>query len=71
MKNVIMWTLEEDERLKNLTDSSIGADSNNEHYWGDVVKSYTMTTPSHRKRNSKQTKDRCHKINLTYMNAHI
>ena len=64
----IMWTPEEDEKLmsawlKNSTDSSIGADRNNEHYWGDVVKSYNMTVPSHRKRNSKQAKDRWHKIN--------
>ena len=64
----IMWTPEEDEKLmsawlKNSTDSSVGADRNNEHYWGDVVKSYNMTIPSHRKRNSKQAKDRWHKIN--------
>ena len=63
-----MWTPEEDEKLmsawlKNSTDSSVGADRNNEHYWGDVVKSYNMTIPSHRKRNSKQAKDRWHKIN--------
>ena len=58
----IMWTPQEDERLmsawlKNSTDSSIKADRNNEHYWGDVVKSYNMTIPSHRKRNSKQAKE--------------
>ena len=54
----IKWTPEEDKRLmsawlKNSTDLSVGADRNNEHYWGDVVKSYNMTIPSHRKRNSK------------------
>jgi len=64
----IMWTPDEDEKLmsawlKNSTDSSIGADRNNEHYWGDVVKSYNMTIPSQRKRNAKQAKDRWHKIN--------
>jgi hypothetical protein len=64
----IMWTPKEDEKLmsawlKNSTDSSVGADRNNEHYWGDVVKSYNRTIPSHRKRNSKQAKDRWHKIN--------
>ncbi|XP_072148024.1 uncharacterized protein [Setaria viridis] len=64
----ILWTPEEDEKLmsawlKNSTDSSVGADRNNKHYWGDVVKSYNMTIPSQRKRNSKQAKDRWHKIN--------
>lgn len=64
----IMWTPDEDEKLmsawlKNSTDSSVGADRNNEHYWGDVVKSYNMTIPSQRKRNAKQAKDRWHKIN--------
>ncbi|XP_022684446.1 glutathione S-transferase T2-like [Setaria italica] len=64
----ILWTPEEDKKLmsawlKNSTDSSVGADRNNEHYWGDVVKSYNMTIPSQRKRNSKQAKDRWHKIN--------
>jgi len=59
----IMWTPEEDEKLmsawlKNSTDSSVGADRNNEHYWGDVVNSYNKTIPSQRKRNSKQAKDR-------------
>ncbi|KAG8094932.1 hypothetical protein GUJ93_ZPchr0012g19058 [Zizania palustris] len=64
----IMWTPEEDERLmsawlKNSTDAATGADRKNDHYWGDVIKSYNMTTPSQRKRNSKQAKDRWHKIN--------
>jgi len=49
--------------LKNSTDSSVGANRNNEHYWDDVVKSYNRTIPSHRKSNTKQAKDRWHKIN--------
>jgi hypothetical protein len=49
--------------LHNSTDSSIGADRKNERYWYDVVDTYNETTPSHRKRNAKQAKDRWHKVN--------
>jgi hypothetical protein len=49
--------------LKNSTDPINGADRRNEQYWGDVVKTYNMTTPKHRTRNQKQAKDRWHKIN--------
>ncbi|RLM74683.1 uncharacterized protein C2845_PM15G18960 [Panicum miliaceum] len=64
----ILWTQEEDVRLMsswlhNSTDPSIGADRKNEQYWGDVVETYNNTTPSHRRRNAKQAKDRWHKIN--------
>lgn len=49
--------------LLNSTDPSIGADRRNEQYWGDVIETYNQTTPGNRRRNQKQAKDRCHKIN--------
>lgn len=69
----ILWTQEEDVRLmsawlKNSTDPINGADRRNEQYWGDVVKTYNMTTPKHRTRNQKQAKDRWHKSNQTEEN---
>ena len=78
MEKRIMWTPEEDERLmsawlKNSTDSSIKADRNNEHYWGDVVKSYNMTTRHVGKEiQSKPMIDGTRLIGgLTCMNVHI
>ncbi|CAN6238539.1 unnamed protein product [Urochloa humidicola] len=64
----ILWTQEEDVRmmsswLLNSTDSSVGADRKNEQYWYDVADTYNETTPSHRRRNWKQAKDRFHKVN--------
>ncbi|CAO2187489.1 unnamed protein product [Urochloa humidicola] len=64
----IIWTQEEDVRmmsswLLNSTDSSVGADRTNEQYWYDVVDTYNETTPSNRRRNVKQSKDRFHKVN--------
>ncbi|RCV26482.1 hypothetical protein SETIT_5G248900v2 [Setaria italica] len=64
----ILWAQEEDVRLMsswlhNSTDSSIGADRKNEQYWYDVADTYNETTPSHRRRNAKQAKDRWHKVN--------
>jgi hypothetical protein len=64
----ILYTQEEDVRmmsawLHNSTDSSIGADRKNDQYWYDVADTYNETTPSHRRRNAKQLKDRCHKVN--------
>ncbi|KAG2538483.1 hypothetical protein PVAP13_9NG400614 [Panicum virgatum] len=32
-------------------------------YWGDVARTYNVTTSSHRQRNMKQVKDRWHRIN--------
>jgi len=63
----IFWT-QEDVRmmstcLLNSTDSTIGADRKNEQYWADVEAMYNETTPSHRRRNAKQIKDRFHKVN--------
>jgi hypothetical protein len=49
--------------LHNSTDSSIGADRKNDQYWYDVADTYNETTPSHRRRNAKQLKDRWHKVN--------
>ena len=49
--------------LLNSTDSTIGADRKNEQYWADVEATYNETTPSHRRRNAKQIKDRFHKVN--------
>ncbi|XP_025808074.1 uncharacterized protein LOC112886393 [Panicum hallii] len=67
-KKRILWTQEEDVRmmsscLHNSTDPSIGADRKNEQYWNDVADTYNETTPSHRRRNAKQAKDRFHKVN--------
>ncbi|CAN6314114.1 unnamed protein product [Urochloa humidicola] len=64
----IFWTQEEDVRmmsswLLNSTDSSVGADRKNDSYWTDVEATYNETTPSQRKRNAKQIKDRFHKVN--------
>ncbi|KAF2910962.1 hypothetical protein DAI22_11g142100 [Oryza sativa Japonica Group] len=64
----IFWTQEEDVRmmsswLLNSTDSTVGADRKNEQYWTDVEATYNETTPSHRRRNAKQIKDRFHKVN--------
>jgi len=64
----ILWTQEEDLRLmnawlKNSVDSISGNQKRNEQYWGDVARTYNVTTPSHRQRNMKQVKDRWHKIN--------
>ncbi|KAF0931009.1 hypothetical protein E2562_038673 [Oryza meyeriana var. granulata] len=64
----IIWTQEEDVRLMsswlyNSTDQSIDANRKNEQYWNDVVETYNETTPSHRRRNAKQAKDRWHKVN--------
>ncbi|CAO1943520.1 unnamed protein product [Urochloa humidicola] len=47
--------------LLNSTDSSVGADRKNDSYWTDVEATYNETTPSQRKRNAKQIKDRFHK----------
>ena len=49
--------------LLNSTNSTIGADRKNEQYWADVEAMYNETTPSHRRRNAKQIKDRFHKVN--------
>ena len=49
--------------LLNSTDSTIGADRKNDQYWSDVEATYNETTPSHRRRNAKQIKDRFHKEN--------
>ena len=49
--------------LLNSTDSTIGADRKNDQYWSDVDATYNETTPSHRRRNAKQIKDRFHKVN--------
>ena len=49
--------------LLNSTDSTIGADRKNDQYWSDVEATYNETTPSHRRRNAKQIKDRFHKVN--------
>ncbi|KAF8719942.1 hypothetical protein HU200_024708 [Digitaria exilis] len=64
----ILWTQEEDVKmmsswLHNSTDPTIGADRKNEQYWNDVVGTYNETTPSIRRRNAKQIKDRFHKVN--------
>ncbi|TVU01000.1 hypothetical protein EJB05_53559 [Eragrostis curvula] len=64
----ILWTPDEDERLmrawvNNLMDPINGNDKRNEQYWADVVETYNLTTPKHRKRSMKQAKDRWHKIN--------
>jgi len=64
----IFWSQEEDVRmmsswLLNSTDPTVGADRKNEQYWGDVESTYNETTPSHRRRNAKQIKDRFHKVN--------
>nr|CAB3483948.1 unnamed protein product [Digitaria exilis] len=63
----ILWTQEEDVKmmsswLHNSTDPTIGADRKNEQYWNDVVGTYNETTPSIRRRNVKQIKDRFHKV---------
>ena len=49
--------------MLNSTDSTIGADRKNEQYRADVEATYNETTPSHRRRNAKQIKDRFHKVN--------
>ena len=49
--------------LKNSVDSIAGNDRRNEQYWSDVANTYNLTTPSNRKRNEKQMKDRWHKVN--------
>ena len=49
--------------LLNSIDSTIGADRKNDQYWSDVEAMYNETTPSHRRRNAKQIKDRFHKVN--------
>ena len=52
--------------LFNSTDSTIGtidADRKNDQYWTDVEATYNETTPSYRRRNAKQIKDRFHKVN--------
>ena len=64
----ILWTEEEDIRLisawiEHSTYSTCGADKGGNQYWGEVVESYNKTTPTLRKRNLKQCKDRWHKIN--------
>jgi hypothetical protein len=41
----------------------MGADRKNDQYWTDVEATYNDTTPSHRRRNAKQIKDRFHKVN--------
>ncbi|EEC75302.1 hypothetical protein OsI_11660 [Oryza sativa Indica Group] len=63
----IFWTQEEDVRmmsswLLNSTDSTVGVDRKNDQYWTDVEATYNETTPSHRRRNAKQIKDRFHKV---------
>lgn len=57
------YTIADELLVGNSTDSAAGADSKNDQYWGDVAKTYNMTTPAHRRRNPKQAKDRWHKIN--------
>ncbi|CAN6222894.1 unnamed protein product, partial [Urochloa humidicola] len=64
----IMWNMDEDVRLtsawiEHSTDSTCGADKGGGQYWGEVVETYNKTTPPLRSRNSKQCKDRWHKIN--------
>ncbi|KAG2562102.1 hypothetical protein PVAP13_8KG275900 [Panicum virgatum] len=64
----ILWTQDEDLRvmnawLKKSVDSVSGNHKRNEQYWGDVARTYNDTTPSHRRRNMKQVKDRWHKVN--------
>jgi hypothetical protein len=49
--------------LKNSVDSVSGNHKRNEQYWGDVARTYNVTTSSHRRRNMKQVKDRWHKVN--------
>ena len=49
--------------MKNSVDSIAGNNKRNEQYWGEVARTYNMTTPSHRKRNMEQVKDRWHKVN--------
>jgi len=49
--------------LLNSTDSTVGADRKNDQYWTNVEATYNETTPSHRRRNAKQIKDRFHKVN--------
>ncbi|XP_052137379.1 glutathione S-transferase T3-like [Oryza glaberrima] len=68
----IFWTQEEDVRmmsswLLNSTDSTVGANRKNEQYWTDVEATYNETTPSHRRRNAKQIKDRFHKAHVFYI----
>ncbi|TVU34325.1 hypothetical protein EJB05_16156, partial [Eragrostis curvula] len=51
----ILWTPDEDERLmsawvNNSMDPINGNDKRNEQYWADVVETYNLTTPKHRKR---------------------
>ncbi|KAG2582650.1 uncharacterized protein LOC120711871 isoform X2 [Panicum virgatum] len=63
----IFWTQKEDVRmmsswLLNSTDSTVGADRKNDQYWTNVEATYNETTPSHRRRNAKQIKDRFHKV---------
>ncbi|RLN07605.1 uncharacterized protein C2845_PM11G04290 [Panicum miliaceum] len=64
----ILWSQAEDVRLMsswllNSTDPTVGADRKNEQYWDAVIETYNETTPSERRRNVKQAKDRWHKIN--------
>lgn len=63
--------------IEHSTDSTCGADKGGGQYWGEVVESYNKTTPPLKKRNLKQCKDRCHKINrwtdlfeCAYVKAH-
>ena len=49
--------------LLNSIDSTVGADRKNDQYWTNVEATYNETTPSHRRRNAKQIKDRFHKVN--------
>jgi hypothetical protein len=64
----IMWSVEEEVRvmsawLEHSTDSTCGADKAGGQYWSEVVETYNKTTPAHRRRSSKQCKDRWHKVN--------
>jgi len=62
----IFWTQDEDVRMLNSTDptiGTIGADRKNDQYWTDVEATYNETTPCYRRRNAKQINDRFHNVN--------
>ncbi|XP_015690403.2 glutathione S-transferase T3-like [Oryza brachyantha] len=67
-KSKLNWLQVEDVRLvsawlNNSMDPINGNDKKAEKYWGDVAKEYNKTTEQKRWRNSKQAKERWHKIN--------